>query len=227
MNWPDLRRDYDWPFLSRSLVVKLEWIDLIWEGITTRNSLSLTTCREPEWIDLIWEGITTTCREPNYAANKEWIDLIWEGITTVFLRNDCLFFPWVNWPDLRRDYDNADRVCSVAKTERVNWPDLRRDYDTSLIILAFMFYFLSELTWFEKGLRRTFPVFGLFHKATRSELTWFEKGLRPNISDFVPCTSALRVNWPDLRRDYDISKVFHPSSCTSEWIDLIWEGITT
>ena len=64
--------------------ISSEWIDLIWEGITTLAPDSHRYQYDFEWIDLIWEWITTryVCLSNGVPVINEWIDLIWEGITT-------------------------------------------------------------------------------------------------------------------------------------------------
>ena len=160
VNWPDLRRDYDsqkkhssftktllseltwfekglrlFPWYFRFLLQCSEWIDLIWEGITTLLSPHVSDrLYLPEWIDLIWEGITTNQHSGIASTlDSEWIDLIWEGITTMFFSiSYFMSTAWVNWPDLRRDYDSVTKkIKPLAASFWVNWPDLRRDYDQS------------------------------------------------------------------------------------------------
>ena len=108
----------------------------------------------------------------------------------------------VNWPDLRRDYDLGKKYGLDQRiTLWVNWPDLRRDYDPLLFTDSSASFSSSELTWFEKGLRHaSLNSFKSF--VSMSELTWFEKGLRHFIG-FRSLKMVIRVNWPDLRRDYD------------------------
>ena len=183
VNWPDLRRDYD-SRVTNKLLLRLfpqEWIDLIWEGITTRwlDCVHQTDLSGVNWPDLRRDY--DVCRKSCFSANtpgvnwpdlrrdydplyirmyepelfQEWIDLIWEGITTGFFSI----------------YPNSTSIW-------VNWPDLRRDYDKFFQILFDFLEIESELTWFEKGLRQFASALLLDFLLVSSELTWFEKGLR-------------------------------------------------
>ena len=124
-----LRQRPVWPFWISRKASELTWFE---KGL--RHWILLLSSHQSflEWIDLIWEGITTSFPDAiGYILGIEWIDLIWEGITTPIM--DCAsvtITTGVNWPDLRRDYDNPYQT-----------PDQRN------------LSFPSELTWFEKGLR--------------------------------------------------------------------------
>ena len=238
MNWPDLRRDYDSVVSCVEPIPNLdEWIDLIWEGITTLLSMlwghntSLL-----EWIDLIWEGITTffglsqflpvlrvnwpdlrrdyDLFSPNdYSiVLQEWIDLIWEGITTwksLNITNVVVFR--VNWPDLRRDYDLHLSWC-IHRLQYQEWIDLIWEGITTFLHSAFSLFSwtMSELTWFEKGLR-PLPLLRIIYVTKVSELTWFEKGLRPVFwSSFLIFSLLSELTWFEkglrLRKRISIQK---------------------
>ena len=266
VNWPDLRRDYDsmsgylpkwslavseltWfekglrlrkllPFVSSSL----EWIDLIWEGITTRidilpffnpfHRVNWPDLRRdydsrflkywaiflfiPEWIDLIWEGITTMkLIFPSFPFLPR-SELTWfeKGLRPHYSFCSCFNWPWVNWPDLRRDYDTRPIGSQVVYRMPYEWIDLIWEGITTLLLRCHPAgVILSELTWFEKGLRLLLQCLLPFPRHV-SELTWFEKGLRLNFLDPIQGQIS-RVNWPDLRRDYDlICFVSHPVTST-------------
>ena len=237
VNWPDLRRDYDILYVRwQSHIFYQEWIDLIWEGITTCGTSGLTYCLvNLEWIDLIWEGITTLVLVDSFAMmprRVNWPDLRRDYDINSFVMFHLSFNAWVNWPDLRRDYDFFSHTSHPPGDQRVNWPDLRRDYDSfALWISSEATSSLSELTWFEKGLRLFTKRLFIFPFEFLSELTWFEKGLRPSPTktsistlgaiewiDLIwegittwasggdPQEGHPGVNWPDLRRDYDLTR---------------------
>mgnify|MGYP007061458635 CR=1 FL=1 len=211
-NWPDLRRDCDNFFGSVHFcfsfrLTELTWftkglrlllrilimftnslpdrIDLIYEGIATIESwLECWIWSSNDRIDLIYEGIATfpsCCADPQKPLLHDRIDLIYEGIATNV--SAVLIHPgddWQNWPDLRRDCDQRIRCAHSSR----RW--------------------LTELTWFTKGLRHMLtPIETVPAGIPQTELTWFTKGLRLNFSFDDLISRRQRQNWPDLRRDCD------------------------
>ena len=160
--------------------------------------------------------------------------------------------PGPNWPDLRRDCDSVKKYLFGHTASRPNWPDLRRDCDFCQMLVICQTLRTSELTWFTKGLRPGWPSINITITHLLSELTWFTKGLRrysPNClcvgarwSELTWFTKGLRLyyistiyyihvkrpNWPDLRRDCDLTVTRSCHKITNfVRIDLIYEGIAT
>ena len=158
--------------------------------------------------ELTWfeKGLRPNFYELGYPrSGSEWIDLIWEGITTSSNSLSSDFkIAWVNWPDLRRDYDlSKGRFRLLPINTGVNWPDLRRDYDSTLAF-SDRSQTGARVNW--PDLRRDYDIVP-FCQEHGFLLQW--------------------VNWPDLRRDYDFFEDRANNKVSDEWIDLIWEGITT
>ena len=81
-----------------------------------------------------------------------------------------------------------------------NGPDLRRDYDCVHVCTLFMAGYMSEWTWFTKGLRLSLHFWWIVQ--VLSEWTWFTKGLRHRTWSVQNARRIVRM-------------------------DLIYEGITT
>ena len=134
-NWPDLRRDCDYPQQITQTHLQCVRIDLIYEGIATLPSSSSLSSSTMPGSELTWftKGLRPhSSILPNRFASSVRIDLIYEGIATYSCQRFIVFFfaGCPNWPDLRRD---CDIFCPFISIDSL--PSM------------------SELTWFTKGLR--------------------------------------------------------------------------
>ena len=230
-------------------------IDLIWEGITTSGIIIIVIISNSK-SELTWfeKGLRPSGWEATRCACYcEWIDLIWEGITTYLFRPSYHYVNlfWVNWPDLRRDYDIFFSCFPFFRVFR-EWIDLIWEGITTFVgdihlVLTCKEWIdliwegittlpsclrlhrlprLSELTWFEKGLRRKFLQADIPLSPTPSELTLIWEGITTWWRNFL--WPAFPLEWIDLIWEGITTRlVSHMILFHAEWIDLIWEGITT